>query len=164
MMRFNTLTNRVTWAQHRLCESRLSLDAVSIHRAQTRVLRTRKAYAILDRDGKGGSWSQGGCRIAAEATVKAVRALNSLAEVWVLTYAGRAQHFLTKVGDKYLDIDGIASGDEVMKSMSAFHDWNKDDVQLAPMSSNIDSKEIPSSPRAVRLLSQMILAELNAQR
>ena len=68
---------------------------------------------ILDKtDAQGSTWSAGGCWILADAVQKKFGG-----ELYSVTDKNQTQHIVTKIGDKFIDADGVSTKSELLNRM-----------------------------------------------
>lgn len=91
-------------------------DLRRLDRRLYRALRDEKgeALGILDRDralGGNAEWGQGGCAVLA----KALLDVFPHAAPYAIVTEGRVQHFVVRLGDRYLDGDGVVTRETLLR-------------------------------------------------
>lgn len=111
------------------------LDAKAIQRS----VRSDKAFEILDRTGpKGTDWGCGACWMLARALQKIYGG-----ELYALrsTETGWAEHVVLKIGNEYVDYDGVFTGPQILKKEGS---GSGKDLDLVPLS-KCDTSRIEGS-------------------
>jgi hypothetical protein len=116
------------------------------------VLQGAAAYRILDSSpGRGGTWSAGGCRILAEALKD-----HCGTPVYVVYNEtnGKAEHFVVKTKDGFLDSDGIQTGPQLLQRIR--EEMVKGRLSIKPFSASIRASSIPRSAKTSKALAKLL--------
>jgi len=113
-----------------------SQEEDALHKAAVRTAKSAESYKVMDADPdiEGSTWSAGGCY----AFAKALQKVHGGELVSIKNDKGEVQHIMLRVGDKFLDSDGLQPEAKKLKT-------SEDEGVTKPTISAFDSKEVDAS-------------------